>query len=381
MHHAPLTNSEFDTWNSLVADSDDAWFWHSTDWLAFVKVVGADFFVEDLSFLIYNGAKIVAICPVILETREGYCRFTYLGEFIPFPAFARTVTPELRVKALEYYSSILKDIAVTRDVAYTRVTVPPLAPAAIGPCSFSWNFLLRHGYLDAAASTQVIVLSESENVLWENVRKGHRSDIKRASRSCETRFWDRNTITSEKFSEYRSLHARDAGRVTRASGSFEMMLDWIRRGNAVLVEASHAGTAVAFSLVIIFREGAYYASSCKEPDFKQLTAMHLIQWDTIRWLKSHGYRQYDLGPQFFGPRWDYVPTGKDISIAGFKRGFGGVTRRIDTVERFYSNSVLAQVGAVRLKSLVIAHGTRDSPPPLKVTRDLKHREIIERWNL
>jgi len=362
MHHIPVATNELETWNRVITQSEDAWFWHSTDWLAFVKAVGAEAFVEDLSFLIYNGREVVAICPVILEERDGYRRFTYLGEFLPFPAFSRGVALELRMKALEYYASTLKRIAQTRDVAYTRVIVPVLAPVSIGPCVSTWNHLLRYGYLDASASTQIILLGETEETLWGNVRKGHRSDIKRAGESCEIRFWDRHTITSGKFDEYRQLHARDAGRVTRAADTFEMMLDWIRSGAAALVEASHAGTAAAFSLLILFREGAYYASACREPDLTHLPAMHLIQWETIRWLKSNGYHQYDLGAQYFGPRWDHVPTAKDISIARFKRGFGGVTRRVDTVERFYSASVLARVGANRLKSLVSAQsaGSSDS---------------------
>lgn len=354
LHQVPLANDQLEQWNRVAPQSEDAWFWHTTEWLAFVKEVGAEFFVEDLSFLIYSGRDLVAICPVILELRDGYRRFTYLGEFIPYPAFRQGVKSELRTKALEYYARTLKGIAETRDVAYTRVTIPPLAPILYAPGGYAWNPLLRHGYLDASASTQIIFLSESEDVLWGNIRKGHRTDIKRAGESCAIRFWDRQTITSEKFDEYRRLHARDAGRVTRSITSFNMMLDWIRQGTAVLVEAQHAGAAAAFSLVILFREGAYYASACKEPELIHITAMHLIQWETIRWLRSNGYRHYDLGPQYFGPRWDHVPTAKDISIARFKRGFGGVTLRINSIERFYSASVLACVGAHRLKALVSA---------------------------
>lgn len=360
MHYVPLTSNESNNWHCTVMQSDDAWFWHSPDWLEFVKAVGAGSLVEDLSFLIYNDRDVVAICPVILEERDGYRRFSYLGEFIPFPAFRQGITPYLRLKAIEFYAKTLSEFAAIRDVAYTRVAVPVLAPSSISGGVAS-NPLLRHGYLDLPAATQLISLQETEEALWSAVRKGHKSDIKRAKSACEIRFWERESITNAKFDEYRLLHARDAGRVTRSSVTFEIMLGWIRQGTAILVEASHSGAAAAFALVILFREGAYYASSCTDPEMARVSAMHLIQWELIRWLKSRGVRNYDIGAQFFGPRWDYVPSAKDISIAGFKRGLGGITRRVDSVERFFSASVLEKVAEARVKALVDAHARERAP--------------------
>jgi hypothetical protein len=353
MHHVPLTSDESENWSRVVATSDDAWFWHSMDWLAFVKALGTGTFVEDMSFLIYCDRELLAICPVILEARDGYRRFSYMGEFIPFPAFRPGIAQELRLQAIEYYAQTLEELAAANDVAYTRVAVPALARTSTAGKA-DWNPLLRHGYLDVATASQVISLSEPEEALWTSVRKGHRSDIKRAKGLCQIRFWDRERITTEKFEEYRRLHARDVGRVTRSSATFEMMLAWIRRGGAVLVEACHAGSAVAFALLILFRDRAYYASSCRDPDLTRLSAVHLIQWESILWLKSHGHSHYDIGIQYFGPRWGHVPTAAEISIARFKRGFGGATQRVDTVERFYSASVLERVGATRLKALISA---------------------------
>jgi hypothetical protein len=351
MHIQPLTDETAGPWNAIARESDESWFWHTPDWLAFVKAIGADFFVEDLSSLIVVDREPVAICPVILEDRGGYRRFTYLGECVPFPAFRKGVSESIRANALETYAGWLEQTAAARDVAYTRVIVPTLAECSTRCDPLPWNPLLRHGYLDISAASQVVSLDDEGEVLWRNVRKGHRSDVKRASEQCDAVVWDADTITDAKFDQYRALHAIDAGRATRAPATFDMMLAWIRRGHGILVEAHRGGSPVAFAVVILFRSGAYYASSCKDPTLT-VPAMHLVQWTTITWLKAHGFRRYDLGLQYFGPAWSHVPSGKEISIASFKRGFGGTTRRVDVAERFYAPAVLQRVGGDRLQALI-----------------------------
>ena len=130
-----------------------------------------------------------------------------------------------------------------------------------------------------------------------------------------------------------------------------MMLAWIRAGHGVLVEAHQDNRPIAFAVIITFRAGAYYASSCKDPNLP-LPSMHLLQWEAIKWLKAHGVQHYDIGVQHFGPTWTHVPSDKELSIAHFKRGFGGTARRVDTVEKFYSAAVLKEVGGNRLQALL-----------------------------
>ena len=352
MNVAALSEQTAADWRAIAAEAAESWFYHTPEWLAFVKAIGAGALVGDLSFLLYRDGVPVAICPLILEERDGYRRFTYLGEFVPFPAFAAWVDEGTRAKAIDVYASHVEALSREHGAAYTRVMLPALSGAAVAGGQ-PWNPLLRHGYLDVSAATQVLSLEPAEDALWRGIRKGHRSDIKRAASGCAVAVWDEQSVTDAKFDEYRTLHAIDAGRVTRAGATFEMMLSWLRAGRAVLVEAARDGAPVAFAVIIRYRAGAYYASSCKLPDL-ELPAMHLVQWETIKWLKAHGVGHYDLGMQYFAPSWHYVPSAKDISIAAFKRGFGGVTHRVDVVERFFSAAVLDQIGRARLHDLVAA---------------------------
>jgi hypothetical protein len=349
MNIVRLERQTIGAWNEIAAEAAEGWFWHTPEWLEFVKAVGASSFLDDLSSLIVLDQRPIAVCPVILEERGGYRRFSYFGEFVPFPAFRAGISESTRDRAIEVYAGWLAETALARSVAYTRVMLPTLSAAAAN--GHSWNPLLRHGYMEVSAASQILNLDEDLETLWRQMRKGHRSDVKRAAAHCEAVVWDAQSVTTEIFDRYRTLHAIDAGRVTRGPETFEMMLSWIRAGRGVLVEARQNSTSIAFAVIIAFREGAYYASSCKAPDVP-LPSMHLIQWETITWLKAHGIRRYDIGMQHYGPTWAHVPTPKELSIASFKRGFGGSTRRIDVVERFYSPEILRQVGAERMQALL-----------------------------
>jgi hypothetical protein len=211
--------------------------------------------------------------------------------------------------------------------------------------------------LDVSGATQLIHLESTEEDLWGRVRSGHRQDIKKAEALCELHMWHGAGVTDEKFREYQELHQKDAGRATRSQRSFDLMLDWVRREQAVLVEAGSEGVAIAFSLFIVFGTGAYYASSCKDPDHSRIPASHLIQWRTMLWLKERGYRHYDLGPQHFAASLVHVPSAKDLGISTFKRGFGGSTVRVPFSEFFFSTMFLETRLAQRLKSYL---GSRES---------------------
>lgn len=351
MRMVPLDAATLETWNAIAATSGDSWFWHTPEWLGFAKTVGAAAFVADHSAILYVDRDPIAICPVIVEARDGYRRLSYLGEYLPFPAFHPSVTAVTRARAIDYYAEWIAALAAENDVAYARVFTPVLSERAESAEALDMNPLRRHGYLDLSFATQVVSLDHDRETLWHGVRKGHRSDIKRAAEQCEVHAWDATTLTEDRFDAYRELHALDAGRVTRDRTTFDMMRGWIRDGHGVLMEARLAsGAAVAFAVVLVYRAGAYYASSCKDPRI-DVPAMHLLQWRTIEWLKARGVRRYDLGMQYFGPSWHQVPSAKDLSIAAFKRGFGGSTRRVDVVERFFSPAVMARVGADRIKAL------------------------------
>lgn len=341
----PLTPDGFGEWNRFAEESDDAWFWHTTHWLTFTEELARPAFVADASFSVVANGETLAIGPLRVERSrlaDDAAGFSLAGLPVPFPAMRNDLSAETRSQLLKFYVDRLAALAKDHGVGHVSVRVPSVARSYLTRTLPYANPLLRHGYIDLPYLTQVVELRKDLRALWGEISKGHKSEVKRAAQACEVEVWDHGRIGAEKFGEYQRLHAKDAGRVTRSQRSFELMQEWVQRGHAVLVEARHAGQPAAFALIIVFGAGAYYGSACKDPDLADIPASHLIQWETIRWLKAQRFEWYDLGPQQFGPQWFDPGDPKQVSISLFKRGFGGLTIPLVTAEFFYSRALLEQ---------------------------------------
>jgi hypothetical protein len=350
-------DQKLDSWEPFALASDDAWFWHSTDWMEYTQEYAGDLFVVDRSFFITENGKIMAICPLFVERSpfsEGAKQFTCSGSLtapLALPAMTNGLSVAKRQEILVLYLETLKSLSVEEGVSYLTLRMPAIAKSNIEIDMPSANPLLRYGFTDLSYITRVIDLSPDETELWSDIRKGHRADIRRAEKSCQIKIWDQSNITPEKFNEYQQLHHKDNGRVTRTQRTFDLTRTWVERGNAILAEAEHDGRGIGFSLFVTYGNGAFYGSSCRDPEFMSIPASHLTQWSVMGWLKSHGYRWYEIGPQAFSPQLHDLATDKSASISSFKNGFGGRTIPSVTAEYFYSKELMEKVYRQRMDDL------------------------------
>ena len=202
------------------------------------------------------------------------------------------------------------------------------------------NPFIRYGYIDLPYQTQIIDLRNNLEYLWDNIRKGHKSDIKKAANIIKVNIWNSENISVGKFRQYQALHQKDARRVTRSQKTFDLMYDWCRIGEAILVEAVFNNKSVGFALVIVYKEGAYYGSACKDPEHNKLPVSHLIQWEIIKYLKNCSISFYDIGIQDYSLQWFKPSSEKDVNISIFKRGFGGTTVPLITSEYYFSKELM-----------------------------------------
>jgi hypothetical protein len=350
----PLTSEIRPAWDAFAAASADAWFWHTSAWLDWTRELAGDRFIADRSFVIVADAEPLAICPLMVERGPYGTQFSMMGEPIPFLAIKAGVGTAGRQRLIARYVDALAAIAGEVGAQYVRVKLPFLRAVHDAGGLSQPNPLLRFGFFDLPYLTHLIDLRPDLEALWADVRKGHRADIKRARETCAVTIWDQRTISTAKMREYQALHAKDAGRITRSQKTFDMMQSWIASGHAVLVEGHHHDAPVSFAVILLHGRGAYYGSGCTDPDRLRLCASHMVQWEAIAWLKASGYVAYDVGVQHFAPQWFEVPSAKDVSIAEFKRGFGGGTVPLITAECFYSMDAMRQAFAGRLERYLAA---------------------------
>jgi len=331
-------------WNSACLEMDEAWFWHTAEWLEYTLHYRIDLQPQSCSFLVTSENRVLAVCPLILETivetkvipGHRVREFAYGGGPGPAPALANGLSERVR-------KAVLGAIRDELDARAHRLGVGRASFRASPPALASWRAgpppphpLMRLGFLDISLATQLIDLSRSEGDLLDRMRKGHRCDVKRSQQLLQTEAYDATNITPEIFDRYRRLHHRAAGRVTRSPATFEMMERWIKNGVAVLFVTRRDGGTVGCALVSIYKDGAYYSSGCEDPDCGNLPVGHALQWAAMRWMKTHGIVRYEIGIQPYGMQPHSLFSEKELNISLFKRGFGGTTVTLWVGEKFYS---------------------------------------------
>ena len=352
MNIVPLTEDLYEKWDDFCLQSDDAWFWHTTDWLEYTIHLRPELKSKNKSFIIMNNNIPVAICPLILNTisekDSQYNIFSFDRESGISPALKNSISLNQRNKISKYIFNYVDKLALELDVKKTLFKISLLSPANFKECRY--NHLMKFGFLNTTLNTQIINLSNDLNQIQNDMRKAHRYDIHRAEKVFEVNIFDKNNINKEIFNQYRFLHHKTAGRVTRSLITFDMMYEWILKGNAILCGILYKGKYVGFSLINIYKDGAFYSSASDDPEVEtSIPISHVMQWKIINWLKKNGFRIYEIGLQQFTFQLYDFPSEKDKTISFFKRGFGGFTVSVFSGEKFYSKEFFIKIMSDRIE--------------------------------
>jgi len=308
---------------------------------------------ERRSFMVMEGSKVQAICPLNLETQNIDGKDVKVLAFDtvpgPAPALRNGLPTDSRRRLQATVLGQVDAIAVATGAVRVGFRGSPLASAYVKNSELGHNDFIRGGYLDVGLSTQILEVTSPEPELLSGMRKGHRSDIKRASKLLDTEVFDRFTLTRETFNEYCALHAKAAGRITRPPATFDLMYEWVKSGLAILAGAKLAGRWVGFIHTNVYKGAAYYGSSANDPEFRELPISHAIQWAVIQWLAGNGVKKYELGIQQYGPQLHDTPSDKDLAISLFKRGFGGESVLWYRGEKYYSTEFYRSVWIERVE--------------------------------
>ena len=347
MEIVPFSEIGRDRWDAFCAASREAWFRHRSAWIEYTVAMRQPGSSEDLSFGVIDGGRLVAAAPLIREAVHGrpdLSEFGFAGWNVPFPALADGLGAAHSDKIRKEIFREIDRLAQQHGIAYASFEVNPLSTLGTRDAC-SANPLPFFGYSATEIATHVIDLSPDEETLLRNMRKGHKSDISSARNSGWTAsVLDRTNVTDRSFEVYRLIHLHAAGRQTRPERTWQLMRQWLADGFAVLGLVRKAGgEPVAAALSITDKDGAYYGSSCVEPEMEQERGiMHLLLWETMRSLKATGARWFETGWQLTPTISQEVPSRKEVNISLFKRGFGGIHVPYFRGERFYRDDYLRE---------------------------------------
>lgn len=350
----PLTSEQYAEWDAFCLKSADAWFWHTTDWLEYTLNYKPELKTENLSFLVRRGGAVKAIVPLTMETydsKNGIREFSFGSGAIPAPAFDDAGRVEKdRLEKDVVADLVFQEIdrcAKEHGVARAWMKMTPLSPRCSSEAAI-FNQLLRFGYSDVSLNTQLIDLKKSEEELRAAMRRNHIRNIRKGNH-FEFTVYTSATITRELFNLYKETHHKDAGRKTRPDRTFELMYDWISRDLGFLGIVWVDKKPSSFLYYLAYKNNVYGASAARDPKFASLPLRHILEWEAIRWMRQRGFGLYEVGLQQFGPLLHDIPDKKQLDIAHFKRGFGGVTVPWFIAEKYYDKNYFLKTYEARMR--------------------------------
>lgn len=344
-----LTPDVYKEWDDFCLKSDDAWFWHTTDWLKYDLKYRPEIKPKSKSFMIIDGDRILAICPLILVEIDGVKEFSYSGVHGPVPAFRNGLPKKEKNKVARLIFDHIDNLAKANNVKRTKLGFSVLSRAFLETEETAFNFPEKFGYLNNSLNAQVINLVKPLADLRKDISHGHNADINRAAKSLKAEIFDKSNITKEIFAAYVALHQRAAGRKTRPKATFDLMRGWIFQDKAFLLGAKAEGKFVGFSYFFVYKQNVFYGSSCNDPAFSDWPIAHFIQWNAIEWMNKRKYKFYEIGWQIYNEGMSDYSTKKRINISKFEKGFGGDTYPLFMGEKYYDKSFFIKIYNSRIK--------------------------------
>jgi hypothetical protein len=179
--------------------------------------------------------------------------------------------------------------------------------------STSWtDYLTAYGREHESHDGGVIVPLGHPEAMWRNLRKGHKSDVKKGEREFTFTIHD-DPSEDDALRLYQELHEADAGRKTRPQETFDLMRSWLGTHGLLLLAwwpipgSAGRNLCVGAAYFLTHGSGAYYASAARLPG-QAGPIGHFLVWSAMRHLAELGYEYLDMGPS-------------PEAIAHFKRGF------------------------------------------------------------
>lgn len=121
--------------------------------------------------------------------------------------------------------------------------------------------------------------------------------------------------------EFRDLHLKVSGRVTRSDETWALQHQDIERQCAFLVWLRNsAGMMVGGGLFNFTSDEGLYAVGAYDRTLFDKPLGHVVQYRAIEELKSRGVKWYKIGARPYSSNFP-MPTDKEISIGEFKQGF------------------------------------------------------------
>lgn len=199
------------------------------------------------------------------------------------------------------------------------------------PVFQNWELFNKIFDIDHLNDVVVINLEEDLEKIWQNIKKGHKYNIKKSEKEgCKVKVINKpNEKNIEDFIKiyYQTMDKNQASKKYYFPEKF--IKDHFKLLNAVLIETEYKNKIIGSSIFICGNKIIHYFLSGASEEFKGLYPSNLTLWEAIKWAKENNFKILHLG----GGR------GKNDSLFEFKKGFSDLLRPFKAGKIIFNNDI------------------------------------------
>lgn len=314
---ADFMNNRHEDWDSVINNAEYASVIYLRNFVNYqmkYMSVAVDEYV-DLAMVIYHDLKPVAVWPFCLRrSNVSWVCGSNEGAVCP-PLFVKSIGEKTRKSIIDKCFLLIENIcSQTGQVSWQGIE----SIGATGVSNWYRKILDKDARVSISHELYVDLSLSIENIR-KNIRKSYKSLL-----TAGNKLWNISIIDNDQpdiFTEFRQLHCRVAGRITRGIETWDLQQEAIAKKEAFLITLrDKEGILVGGGLFYISRDEGLYAVGAYDRNLFDKPLGHVVQMKAIEMMKELGIRWYKIGHRPYVSDAN-APTEKEITIGKFKEGF------------------------------------------------------------
>ena len=248
--------------------------------------------IANKSFLIQIDKQIYSAVPVAINKNFKKHFFGFNYGYCPSPIFKKDIKPSLRRKLYNVIIEELKKIGRKTITKLNLFTHPAIVSRRSEINSKNQFELLSFNPEINIVNTLIMELNKSEDIILSNLSKYHKKNIQKGIKN-NLRFnvYDSNTdriLLKKIFLEFKNLHFKSAGRLTRPKLTWDVMYNLILDNHADLFSISLLNKNISFLYCGKYQDYSWGWSQVNHDKYeKKYMPRHLLEWQTILHYKNN----------------------------------------------------------------------------------------------
>ena len=279
------------------------------------QYLNENFVTQNLSMIFYDEKKTpIGIVPFSLTQKKQLILGNFSYELTPI-IFVKNLSKKSRNNLFRKYLKIIEFIKIRMRIKTINFSIN----LSIPDDNDFFCFLLENDFQIVGKNFLInCKILQNIELNFKNFRDSYRPLIKSNKDNFKINFLSNSNFDKDIWLIFKSLHQKNAGRITRNIKTWDLQQKAIENGNAILSYIKSKDNFIGFAYFYLTNFECIYASAAfdKISKKKNLPVGHLIQYELIKYLIKRNIKWLKLGVYS-----DKILSSKEENIIKFKKGF------------------------------------------------------------